>query len=165
MRRIHIILIIVLSFISCSISKELGGKSYSYKSKKRTLQLFFDNDSICRLKNTFHCHDIDPEIKEIVITCKYERVKDTIYLRNLDAESNDYENSLTFDIPVQNSRSCAFLNKESRKRKISIGPSYTTEYQKYGLVPRIDIDTLYIQKNKIILYKQAASKSVLFIFK
>ena len=131
MRNIYIILIVFLSFISCINTKDLGGKSFSYKSKKRTLELVFENDSICRLQNTFHCNDINSEKKKITINCQYKRIKDTIYLRNLDCKDDNCMYDLTINIPVQDSKSCSFLNEEYRKIKLAIGPSYKNEYQKY----------------------------------
>lgn len=150
---------------SCSVTKNLGGRTFNYKSKKRTLQLIFDNDSICRLKNTFHCNDIDLDIKELITTCKYKRVNDRIYLTNIDCKSDSCEYDLIINIPIQNSKECDFLNKEYRTHKNTIGPNYTTEFKKYGSIPQIDIDTLYIQKNKILLYKQKGKESIGFIFK
>lgn len=122
----------------------------------------FDNDSICRLKNTFHCDDIDPEIKEITSICKYRRVGNIIYLRNVNCEDDDCKNDLTFNLSVQNSKSCYFLNEKYRSRELVIGPSLSREYKKFGLVPQIDIDTLRIIKNRILLYKKSGNYSIGF---
>jgi len=152
-------------FVSCNTTKDLTHKTFSYQSKRRTLQLTFKNDSICTFKNIFHCNDIDKGIKELVITCKYKRVHDTIYLKNIECKSDSCNYSLTADIPIQNCKQCSFLNKENRSRVFTIGPSYITEYQKHGLIPNIDIDTLYVIKNKILLSKHDERMSVLFVFK
>lgn len=165
MKKISLILLSSLVFVSCSVTMNLGGKTYKYRSKKRTLQLVFVNDSICKFKNTFHCEDIDQSIKELVAVCKYERVNDRIYLQNIDCKNDSCEYDLTVDIPVQNSSDCDFLNAEHRNRKSTIGPNYSTDYRKYGSVPMIDIDTLYIQKNRIVLIKKNEKESVGFVFK
>ena len=144
----------------------MTGKSYSYKSKKRTLELVFENDSICRLENTFHCDDVDSEIQKITISCVYNRVEDVIYIQNLDCVNDNCEYDIWVNFPFQNSKPCSFLNEEHReKRQLRIGPNYSTEYHKYGLVPNIDIDTLYVIKNKIIFYKDVSHKSIGFVFK
>ena len=166
MRRIYIVFITLLLFVSCNVTKDLVGDVYSYKSKRRTLQLIFDNDSICRIKNIFHCKDIDEEIKEITTVCEYIRVEDTIYLKNIDCEHDTCEYGLFMDIPFQNSKKCYFLNEEHRRaRALRVGPSYKGEYRKYGIIPKIDVDTLYILKNEILFYKQSNWESVGFFFK
>ena len=165
MKKLSVILFFFFVFMSCSVTRDLGGKSFIYKSKKRTLQLIFDNDSICRLKNTFHCKDIDVNVRELTIICRYKRVDDKIYLRNINCKNDSCIYDITLYVPPQESIQCDFLNEEKRKNKIFFGPNYTTEYQNYGLVPNIDIDTLYVQKNKIVLYKQNENASIGFVFK
>jgi hypothetical protein len=159
------LVLILLFFISCKTTKDLRGKTYKYKSQKRTLEFIFDNDSICRLKNTFHCNDIDESVKRIIITCEYIRVRDTLYLKNNNCKDNSCKYDLVFLIPPQESAQCSFLKKEERKRPFLIGPSYLTEYQKYGLVPNIDIDTLYVVKNKLLFTKHDQKMRLMFVFK
>jgi len=155
----------LLILISCNSTKELGGKSFKYKSKKRTLELIFDNDSICRLRNTFYCNDIDINVKELTIISRYKRIKDTLYLRNINCKQDSCKYGLFIPIPPQDCKQCSFLNEKSRAHPITFGPNYSTDYQKYGLVPNIDIDTLHVIKNKILLYKHDAKTSIGFIFK
>jgi hypothetical protein len=165
MKAISILILASLILIACNATKELGCKAFKYKSKKRSLELIFDNDSICRLKNTFYCTDIDLNIRELTTVCRYKRINDTLYLQNINCKKDSCNYDLTVSIPPQQSKQCPFLNENERKRGMSFGPNYSTDYQKYGLVPNIDIDTLYVVKNKIILYKQDMKTSIGFIFK
>ena len=48
---------------------------------------------------------------------------------------------------------------------MTIGPNYLTAYEKFGLVPNVDIDTLRIIKNKIVLSKKESNRNIGFIFK
>ena len=149
----------------CSPIKNLPGETFSYKSKKRTLDLIFENDSTCKLINTFKCKDIDPEIQQIIINCKYKRIGDTIILSNIKCLENIY-NEIFIDLPIQESCKCEFLNKENRGNDdFYVGPRYITDYQKYGIIPNIDIDTLYIINREIILVKYSESMSIGFTFK
>jgi len=159
------IVFIAIVMVSCSTIKNIGGNTYKYKSEKRTLELSFENGSICRLKNTFFCMDIAPNVREITIICNYKRNGDTIFLRNIDCNSDTCKKALTISIPPQESSECFFLSSSSRKRNTTFAPDYATEYEKYGLIPNIDIDTLYVVKNKIILYKRDSLTNVGFIFK
>jgi hypothetical protein len=156
-------ILISLLFYSCDITKELNNSSYSYKSKKRTLRLVFSNDSICRIENIFHCNDIDLDIKELTTTCIYKRIGNTIILKNVNYQKDSIFN-LYLNIPPQESNKCSFLNSDKRMHS-SIGPNYPTEYEKYGLVPNIDIDTLLISKNRIILIKPSQLINLCFVFK
>ena len=78
--RLFIFLFIIL-ITSCTPIKNLSGEKFIAKSKMRTLELVFENDSICKFINTFNCKDLDPEVKKIEIICKYERKGDLIILR------------------------------------------------------------------------------------
>jgi len=160
-----LLVFILLIAVSCNTTKELVGKSFKYKSKKRTLELIFENDSICKLKNTFYCNDIDINVKELTIICRYKRINDTLYLRNINCKQDTCKYGLIISIPPQHCKQCSFLNEENRTHPITIGPNYSTDYQKYGLVPNIDIDTLYVVKNKIFLYKHENKMNIGFIFK
>lgn len=153
-----------LLIVSCRITEDLVNKSFAYKSKKRTLELVFDSDSTCRLINTFHCSDIDLEIKELTTYCSYKRIKDRVFLRNLDCKTDTCAYDLYMDIPLQNSVECDFLNEKSRIQQ-TFNPNFSTEYKKKGAYPLIDIDTLQVLKNKIVLYKQNGVESIGFIFK
>lgn len=165
MRLIINSILVCLILFSCSVSKEISNKTFKYKSKKRTLQLVFENDSICRLENIFYCNDIKSDIKELTTISTYKKNGDTIFLKNIACTTDNCHYDLIRDIPPQESKDCDFLNIEKRKRKMIIGPSYLTDYQKYGIVPNIDIDTLYIIGNKIFLNKQSKEMSISFIFK
>lgn len=165
MRKIQLkITAITLVFIvvSCASIKELPNNKFVYKSKSRTLEVYFKDSTTCILKNTFECPDVDPNFKNITIDCNYLRKGDTIFLSNKKPNNNE---SLYLDIPPQESNKCDFLNKEKRERVFSIGPSYATDYDKYGLVPNINQDTLYIVKNKVVLFKKNKIQSIGFVFK
>ncbi|MHC1705785.1 MAG: hypothetical protein AB9846_17925 [Tenuifilaceae bacterium] len=165
MKVVFKLVLLSLVFVSCSISKDIINCTFKYKSKKRTLQLVFVNDTVCRLENIFHCNDINSDIKEITAICAYRRNGDTIILKNINCESSDCNYGLFREIPPQESKECDFLNSEKRGKRVTVGPNYLTDYQKYGLVPSIDIDTLYVIKNKIFFNKQNKEMSVSFIFK
>lgn len=158
-------IVLALLISSCNITKVLSGKTFEYKSKNRKLQIVFNNDSICQLKNVFLCNDIDFKFKEITITCNYKRDHDTLYLKNINCKDANCSYDLTIYIPPQESQKCSFLSEKNRKTTNFVGPSYVSEYQKYGLVPNIDIDTLYIIKNKILLYKYNEIMSIGYYFK
>ena len=162
---IILLVFILLTALSCNTSKELAGKSFKYNSKKRTLELIFDNDSLCKLKNTFYCKDIDINIKELTIFCKYKRINDTLYLININCKQDTCKYDLIVPIPPQHCKQCSFLNEEHRTHPITYGPNYSSDYQKYGLIPNIDIDTLYLVKNKILLYKHDSKMSIGFVFR
>jgi hypothetical protein len=86
--------------------------------------------------------------------CKYKKTNEMVILKNINCKSDSCINVFTIDIPPQTSKKCNFLNEEKRIRRFAIGPSYPTAYEKYGLVPDIDIDTAIIIKNKLIFFKQ-----------
>lgn len=153
----------IYTLISCNPTKNLKGKTFKYESKQRTMELTFENDSLCIFKNVFHCKDISPEIKTITFNCKYRRESDYLFVKNLIYDS--LCNNVFVDIPPQNSTCCTFLTNEKRKKVFYIGPSYLTDYEKYGLVPNIGIDTLIIVKNKIWLFKHTNIMTAGFIFK
>src|SRR4030042_2897287 len=116
---------------------------------------------ICRFINTFHCKEINSEFKEITITCRYTKLDDLIILKNMECKSDSCVYEYIIKIPPQNSKKCSFLNEESRKGPsgIVIGPSYMTDYERYGFIPNIDIDTLYVVKNRLIMIKEDSCKS------
>jgi hypothetical protein len=122
----------------------LSGKKFVFKSKRRTLELKFVNDSIATLTNIFHCPDIEPEYKIIVQQCKYTHIGNEIYLKNEDPKFGD---RLYIEIPPQNSNICDFLN-ENKRQHPSFAPNYATDYEKYGIVLNITIDTIHIFENK-----------------
>jgi len=154
----------ILFFIisSCSTVSKLRGNKYTYKSKQRILELIFTDQTTCVLKNTFHCPDIEEKYRIISTECNYTQKGDTIFLCN---KNLNYHNGLYIEIPPQNSEKCEFLNEKSREKKFTIGPNYATDYEKYGVVPNITTDTLYIIKNKIVLFKKSENRSIGFIFK
>jgi hypothetical protein len=154
-------ILIILTILSCNIPKELNNSSYIYKSKKRTLRLVFSNDSICRMENVFHCNDIDLDIKELTTTCVYKRIEDKIILRNVNFQR---DTNLYLYIPPQESINCSLLNANKREHS-KIGPNYLTQYEKYGLVPNIDTDTLLLFKNKILLTKPGELINKGYIFR
>jgi hypothetical protein len=146
--------------------KNLSGEKFIAKSKMRTLELVFENDSICRLTNTFDCKDLDPEVKEITIISKYERKGDLVFIRNVNCKKNDCHYSLTKELPFQKSSKCKFLNEGSRGPRANyIGPRYMTDYEKFGLVLNVDIDTLHIVKRKIFFVKSENGITIGWEFK
>lgn len=147
---------------SCSTVSKLQGNKYTYKSKQRTLELTFVDESTCILKNTFHCPDIEEKYRIINTECNYTKKGDTIFISN---KNLNHHNGLYIEIPPQNSEKCEFLNEKNREEKFSIGARYATDYEKYGIVPNITSDTLYVIKNKIVLYKKGKNRSIGFIFK
>lgn len=152
--------------MSCVSTKNLNGKMFNYKSYKRRLELIFDNDSLCRLRNKFFCEDIEEKYKEIVIHCKYVRNKDIIVVRNRNCSSDDCKFNLALFIPPQYSSNCLFLSdKKADISKIYFGSRFLSKNISKGLVPNIDIDTLRIIKNKIVLYKSDGKQSIGFIFR
>jgi hypothetical protein len=163
---IRLILLISLSILvsACSI-KVISGKTFNAKTKNRIAQLKFDNDSTCHFINTFLCNDIDPKIKQIIITCRYKRQDNLILLRNMECKSDSCNFAFTIDIPIQESKKCNFLNNESRKVLNSAGPNYLNTYEEFGFVPNIDIDTVYIVRNRLIFVKQNAYRSIGLIMK
>jgi hypothetical protein len=163
--RLVILISGLLLFDNCSINRKICGETYTAKTKSRIARLKFDNDSICRFVNTFKCNDIDSKYKEITITCKYQKLDNLIILRNEKCKCDSCNFDFTIDIPPQESKKCFFLNDESRKVNFSIGPTYLNAYEKYGFIPNIDIDTVYIVKNKLIFIKQNSWRSIGFIFK
>jgi len=104
--------------------------------------------------------------KEITIICRYEKVDKMLILKNIDCKSDSCNKSFTIDIPPQTSNQCDFLNEDKRNRVFTVGPSYPTAYEKYGLVPNIDIDTVFIVKNKLLFIKNKQNwGNIGFIFK
>jgi hypothetical protein len=165
MKRAFVFLLSFFLLVSCSITSNITDKTFYYKSKKRTLSLIFENDSICKLRNVFKCNDVDASIKEIIVACKYKRNADSLFLRNVKCDNNCKFDPF-IEIPPQISSKCSFLNARKARNNISIGPNYLTDYQKYGLIPNIDIDTLFIIKNKtIVLFKEGKGISSAFTFK
>jgi len=142
---------------------KLSGKKFVYKSKNRKLELMFVNDSICTLTNIFDCTDIEDEYKIIVQECIYIKEGNYIYLKNKELKSAN--GSSYIEIPPQNSKLCAFLCGENRKRPFYVGPYSATAYEKYGIIPNITTDTLRIVNNRIVLYKEYYRGSPGFIFK
>jgi hypothetical protein len=150
---------------ACHSTKELNGKTFRYESQKRTLAVIFNSDSTCVLKNTFHCNDVSKDVKEIMISCTYRRVDDIIYIRNVNCSDDNCKYDLTVPIPPQESEQCGFLSDDARKSRMTIGPNYPTAYEKLGSVPNVDIDTLWIIKNRIVLSKKDSRRNIGFVFK
>jgi hypothetical protein len=165
MKFLGLLIFAMLILGACHSTKELSGKTFNYESQRRTLAVIFNSDSTCVLKNTFHCNDVSQAIKEIMISCTYQRIDDVIYIRNVNCTDDNCKYDLTIAIPPQDSEQCGFLSDDARKSRITIGPNYATAYEKFGLVPNIDIDTLRIVKNKIMLFKKGAERNVGFVFK
>lgn len=164
MKIVKNIFVIIFFFIisSCSTVSKLQGNKYTYKSKQRTLELVFIDGATCVLKNTFHCPDVEEKYRIISTECTYTKKGDTIFIsnKNLNHHSGQY-----IEIPPQNSKRCEFLNDKRREKIFSIGPNYASDYEKHGVVPNITTDTLYIIKNKIVLFKKSENRSIGFIFK
>jgi hypothetical protein len=160
-----IIVLLITVTGACNPTKNLVGKSFKSHSKHRTAKLNFDNDSIGRFINIFHCTDIDPEYKTVTILFNYRKTDDKIILKNINCKSDSCTNNFTLDIPLQSSKKCSFLNKDKREKRFGIGPNYLTAYEKYGFVPSLDIDTVYIVKRKLIFVKQQNWRSIGFVLK
>ena len=166
MKKTVIIFTVILTAFSCSSIKEIAGKKFSYTSPNRKLLLSFENDSLCSIKNIFYCDDIDNKFKEISIKATYKRQSNMIIVRNITCKDNFCKYPSNIDIPVQESTKCIFLNKDNREFKMIFdGRKYQSDYHKFGLVPNIDIDTMYIYKNKITLIKKIGNGNFGFIFK
>ena len=152
MKKLYLLIktLILFSIVfSCVSVKELQGNRYVYKSKHRILEIYFKDSSTCIIENTFKCPDIAPDVKNIIFECNYFRKGDTIIINNKNPDESE---GIYVDIPPQESVKCNFLNQKT-ERSFSIGPSYSTDYEKYGLVPNIKQDTLLIYKNVLILVK------------
>ncbi|GGF11776.1 hypothetical protein SAMN05443634_10313 [Chishuiella changwenlii] len=153
---------IVIFLSNCNTSINIPKNKFVYKSKNRTLEVYFKDDNSCLITNTFHCPDIDENYKIIKMEFDYLRKGDTIFLNN---KNPSYEEGLYLKIPEQESEKCDFLNKEKRERYGKFVPTYSTDFEKYGIVPNLNIDTLYIIKNKITFFKKNSTQSIGFIFK
>jgi hypothetical protein len=165
MRFLVLLILVALIIGACHSTKELNGKTFSYESQRRTLAVIFNSDSTCVLKNTFHCNDLSKDVKEITISCVYKRIDDVIYIRNVNCADDYCKYDLTISIPPQESEQCGFLSDDARKSSATTGPNYLTPYEKLGSVPNIDIDTLRIIKNRIVLSKKDSRRNIGFIFK
>lgn len=166
MKKILVALVIVMTLVCCSSAKRVSGSKFIYKSLNRELVLSFDNDSLCSLTNTFHCDDIDNKYKEIVVKAFYERRQDIIILKNVSCVKEDCKYSSNIDIPIQQSIKCSFLDSDGRtKKEVFDGRTYQSDYYKFGLVPNIDIDTLYIHNNEVTLIKKIDRGNFGFVFK
>lgn len=148
------------------VTNKISSKNYSYRSLNRELLLSFENDSLCSIKNVFYCDDIADMYKETIIKATYKRKSNMFIITNLTCKSSSCEYFPNMDIPSLQSSKCIFLNKENRTEKaIYDGRTFQSDYRKYGLIPNIDIDTLYIIKDEIILVKKIDRGSFGFIFK
>lgn len=166
MKKILIILWVIPFVFSCLSVKNLKHKKFIYKSKNRELSLTFSGDSMCVIKNTFFCNKIDDKFREIKINATYKKQGNKIIIKNINCKNNNCIYPPTMEIPIQENSDCLFLNNEGRKSKIIFdGRTYQSNYYKYGLVPNIDIDTMYIVKRKIIFVKKIKNGSFGFIFK
>lgn len=166
MKKTLILFATIIMVYSCSSTKKISGKGFVYKSQNRQLSLSFENDSLCSLKNVFYCDDIDNKYKEIIIKATYKIQSDMIIIRNINCKGFTCEYAPNMDIPIQQSNNCVFLNKESRTGKaVFDGRTYQSDYHKFGLVPNIDIDTLYIIKDEITFVKKIDRGSFGFVFK
>ena len=152
--------------VGCSSAKKISGNRFIHKSLNRELIISFDNDSLCSLTNTFDCEDIDDKLKTIVIKAIYKRREGMIILRNVTCEKGNCKYPPNIDVPVQQSNECPFLNGPSRaKREVFDGRTYQNEYYKFGLIPNIDIDTLYINDDELTLIKKIDRGNFGFVFK
>lgn len=142
-------------------------KIYIEKGKNRSFKLRFINDTLCSFTNEFKCKCLDPDIKIINQSCLYRIKGDTIFIKNVLYKENESEPRYLYEIPVQDCAPCWFLNKNSRKRNSNgIGPSYSTDYEKYGRVIKFNIDTLYIFDNHSVYYfKKTPGGSIGAVFK
>lgn len=150
--KLSIFFILSFLFVSCYSSKTLNDSIFLYRSKKRSLSINLENDSIGKMINVFKCRKIDEEVRTTISFFTYTRSLDTIFIRNINCETED---SCLYNpfyiVPPQLDCRCRFLSKEKRINSNGIGPRYITEFEKYGLIPNIDIDTLYLLKSRELL--------------
>ena len=159
------LLLVTLAYQTLGSKNHINGKTYTYKSKNRTLELKFVNVTLCILTNNFKCKCIDPESRSLSQSCRYILKSDTLILQNLSYKKKNASSDLILSIPSQNCSECWFLSDESKKMNRLFGGNYLTDYQKYGSVPNIEVDTLFMMKNKIFLTKTDGKISFTFIFK
>lgn len=150
--------------ISCSSNMNLCDSTYIYKSKNRCLELFF-TDSIFYYQNYFKCNDIDTVLRRTIIWGYYKQNEDTIFLRNSDCLFDTCTYSMEFEYKKQHSRDCQFLNIERFDTNIIVGERrYSKEFVR-GMIPNIDIDTLFFYRNKLLLLKTSSSRQISIPFR
>lgn len=158
MKFLYLCILCFLVF-SCDSTRTINDSTFRYRSKKRNLRLIFGSDSTGKLVNVFRCRQIDDEVRSITFSFIYKRSVDTIFIRNTKCEKEDsclYDPF--FEVPPQSDCRCSFLSKENRFRSFFVGPRYMTDFEKYGLIPNIDIDTLYFLKGrKLFLMKNSSN--------
>lgn len=165
MKKLLVIFYVLVFTFSCSSSKELKGKKFIYKSQNRELLLTFSSNSMCSIKNTFFCDDVEDKFKEITVNATYKIQGNMIILKNITCKDDSCIYQQNIEIPIQKSSNCSFLNNEGRNSKtVFDGRTYQSDYHKYGLVPNIDIDTMHISNGKIILIKKNNNGNFGFIF-
>lgn len=166
MKNFIITIFLIVFSSSCTSVKNLEENKYIYKSKNRELVLIFNNDNTCSIINIFLCNDIDEDIKEIVINATYKKTGNMIVIKNVNCITNDCSYSPIMEIPIQKSINCSFLNNEEREgERIFDGKTYNSNYDNYGLIPNIDVDTMYAIKKEIIFTKKTKEGSFGFVFK
>ncbi|MFP9113147.1 hypothetical protein ACLI1A_04350, partial [Flavobacterium sp. RHBU_3] len=103
--------------------------------------------------------------KRVKIITTYRKIDNMIVLKNIACKNDSCVFPPTIFIPIQNSRNCNFLNSENRESKtIFDGRTYLSNFDKYGQVPNIDVDTLYMYDNKLLFYKKIEGGNLGFIF-
>lgn len=166
MRKILILSLIVLLALACGSLDNLNGQHFVSQSNKRKLTLTFTSDSTCMIKNIFYCDGIDQQYRQISINLNFKKSGNKIIVRNVNCDNDSCIYPPIIEIPIQTNSDCSFLNADGRKRKnLFDGRSFQSAYERYGLIPNIDIDTMYIVKRKILLTKKTKSGSIGFIFK
>lgn len=166
MNKLFILIFAIYLTSSCSSIISLHRKQFIYTSKNRELSIYFYPDNTCLIKNIFLCKNIDEDFREQTINATYKRSGKLILLKNAACVGNGCIFPEYIEIPIQKDSDCFFLNAEARQEKVIFdGRKFQTEYHKYGLVPNIDIDTMYISDKKIILIKKSIDGNFGFIFK
>lgn len=154
-----LLLIAATSLISCSIHKGLKRNYVFRDGSKRKLTLSFQNDSICVLKNIYACDNL--ENKEMHFKCRYEVLSSKYLLLINDNAYVDTTGVGYFYFPATTDLSCEFLQKKEKTEKpITIGPNYPTEYERYGKIPYVTMDTLVNHRGKLAWVKKNKDNKV-----
>lgn len=156
MKQNLLLLIAATSIIGCSIHKGLKRNYVFHDGSKRKLTLSFQNDSICALKNIYDCDNL--ENKEMTFKCKYKVLSNKYLLLINDNAYIDTTGVGYFYFPETSGLNCEFLQK--KEKRITIGPNYPTEYERYGKIPYITTDTIVSHKRKLVWIKKNKDNKV-----
>jgi hypothetical protein len=120
------------------------------------MKLIFVNDSLLSLTHTYRCPCLDPDVKDIKQICTYKTSGDSIFVKNIRCKGDPCKFDPKFNIPIQDCRECWFLSAKAREQDPMnyIGPYHYTGYDKFGVVPQIDVDTFYFSHKRIFIIKE-----------